>query len=323
MGGIVARHYLELLDGWRDCKAFITFGTPFLGSPQALEYLANGYKGHCPALTELMRTFTSIYQMLPAYRMVDVEGESRYVHDAGDIINVSARRAYEAYTVLDALREAAANRPSERAYPLISVVGICQRTLQSALISGGKLKSCCKPPPGVDSQHADGDGAVPLFSALAHECSRGFREFRLPEKHTSLSNHSETLQYVCEYLHQSQMRGLKNLRGPGTLPTKNNGRAWFCLDLEDAYVPGESLDLRVEMRGATSDFGELQGTIEAVVSPGVSQQVLWVREESGWVASPRLDPGLYRLSVRTTSRGPGSPPPVHDLFEVAAADITG
>src|SRR4029434_11089128 len=30
--------------GWRDCRALITFGTPYRGSANALNYLANGYK---------------------------------------------------------------------------------------------------------------------------------------------------------------------------------------------------------------------------------------------------------------------------------------
>ena len=32
MGGIVSRYYLECLDGWRDTRALITFGTPYRGS---------------------------------------------------------------------------------------------------------------------------------------------------------------------------------------------------------------------------------------------------------------------------------------------------
>jgi len=31
MGGLVARYFLEVLEGWRDTKALITFGTPYRG----------------------------------------------------------------------------------------------------------------------------------------------------------------------------------------------------------------------------------------------------------------------------------------------------
>jgi hypothetical protein len=39
MGGLVARYYLEVLEGWRDGRALITFGTPYRGSVNALSYL--------------------------------------------------------------------------------------------------------------------------------------------------------------------------------------------------------------------------------------------------------------------------------------------
>ncbi|WP_454131014.1 esterase/lipase family protein [Kitasatospora aureofaciens] len=45
MGGLVAaRYYLEALEGWRDCRALFTFGTPYRGSLNPLGFLANGYK---------------------------------------------------------------------------------------------------------------------------------------------------------------------------------------------------------------------------------------------------------------------------------------
>src|SRR5574341_2555668 len=31
MGGLVARYWLEVLEGWPDCRALITFGTPYRG----------------------------------------------------------------------------------------------------------------------------------------------------------------------------------------------------------------------------------------------------------------------------------------------------
>src|SRR5436309_12067703 len=42
MGGLVSRHYLECLDGWRNTRALVTFGTPYRGSLKAVGTLANG-----------------------------------------------------------------------------------------------------------------------------------------------------------------------------------------------------------------------------------------------------------------------------------------
>ena len=44
MGGLICRHFLEMLDGWKDTRLLITFGTPYRGSLNALDFIANGMK---------------------------------------------------------------------------------------------------------------------------------------------------------------------------------------------------------------------------------------------------------------------------------------
>jgi triacylglycerol esterase/lipase EstA (alpha/beta hydrolase family) len=56
MGGLVSRYYLEVLEGWQDSRALFTFGTPYRGSLQAVNFLANGYKQLFLDLTEVMRS---------------------------------------------------------------------------------------------------------------------------------------------------------------------------------------------------------------------------------------------------------------------------
>src|SRR5262245_50232865 len=43
MGGLVSRYFLEVLEGWRDTRVLVTFGTPYRGSLNAVGFLANGY----------------------------------------------------------------------------------------------------------------------------------------------------------------------------------------------------------------------------------------------------------------------------------------
>ena len=76
MGGLICRHFLEMLDGWKDTRLLITFGTPYRGSLNALDFIANGMKKKLGPvtllnLTELVRSFTSVYQLLPIYPCVD------------------------------------------------------------------------------------------------------------------------------------------------------------------------------------------------------------------------------------------------------------
>ncbi|MBE9070862.1 hypothetical protein IQ260_29945 [Leptolyngbya cf. ectocarpi LEGE 11479] len=95
MGGLVARHYLEVLEGWQSCRALVTFGTPYRGSVNALNFLVNGYKKLFVDLTDVMRSFTSVYQLLPIYEMVSVDGAYRRIADL-TIDTVDSKKAEHA-----------------------------------------------------------------------------------------------------------------------------------------------------------------------------------------------------------------------------------
>ena len=57
MGGLVSRYFLEVLGGWKDARALITFGTPYRGSLNALGYLSNGFaKGIGPLSVDFSST---------------------------------------------------------------------------------------------------------------------------------------------------------------------------------------------------------------------------------------------------------------------------
>ncbi len=75
MGGLVARWFLEVLGGWELTRWLITIGTPYQGAVNALETLANGVsKGLGPLrvnLSDLVRSFPSVYELLPTYPCFD------------------------------------------------------------------------------------------------------------------------------------------------------------------------------------------------------------------------------------------------------------
>ena len=76
MGGLVARYFLECLEGWRDTRRLVTFGTPYRGSLNALNFLVHGMQkrlGPIPVLdlSRLLRSFPSVYQLLPIYPCLD------------------------------------------------------------------------------------------------------------------------------------------------------------------------------------------------------------------------------------------------------------
>ena len=65
MGGLISRYFLECLGGWRDTRTLVTFGTPYRGSVSAIDALVNGKRIAFFDLSDLARSFTAIYQLLP------------------------------------------------------------------------------------------------------------------------------------------------------------------------------------------------------------------------------------------------------------------
>jgi hypothetical protein len=96
MGGLVVRYFLEVLGGWRDCRALVTFGTPYRGSLNALNFLANGYKRLFTDLSEVMRSFPSMYQLLPIYRALRIGEDYVRVAEAASVPGIDRARAEDA-----------------------------------------------------------------------------------------------------------------------------------------------------------------------------------------------------------------------------------
>jgi len=96
MSGLVSRYYLEVLEGWKDSRALFTFGTPYRGSLKAINFLANGYKQLFLDLTEVMRSLTSIYQLLPIYKVININGEYHRIAEVDNLPNIDKLKAQDA-----------------------------------------------------------------------------------------------------------------------------------------------------------------------------------------------------------------------------------
>jgi len=92
MGGIIARYYVEVLQGWEKCKTLFTVGTPHRGSVKILNYLSNGYKKLFIDVTEVLRTLTSAYQLLPIYKVLKVGDEFIRVVDSHNIPGIEQNK---------------------------------------------------------------------------------------------------------------------------------------------------------------------------------------------------------------------------------------
>jgi pimeloyl-ACP methyl ester carboxylesterase len=252
MGGLVARHYLEVLDGWRDCKALITFGTPYRGSVNALNFLANGFKKLFIDLTAVLRSFTSIYQLLPIYKMLDVNGNWQQIAERDDIPGVSKEQAAEALAFHRAIEDAVKQHEKEadylKGYKTLPIVGTQQLTLQSATLANGKLTAHKELPAWLDPRVAGGDGTVPRVSAIPIELSNEWRDTFVSERHASLQNNARILDDLRERLIQMQV-DIRNVRGTMCIPGGEKLAA-ISLELDDLYLTSEPMILKADLVNA-------------------------------------------------------------------------
>lgn len=305
MGGLVSRYFLECMEGWKVTRRLITFGTPFWGSLNALNFLVNGYRKslgpvNIVDLTELLRSLASVYQLLPVYPCYD-PGDKQLVvvARAKGIPNVSEARAQDAFAFHQRIADSQkANQSdsdySRRGYSIHTVAGIFQPTLQAARLVSGKVEFSSEYP----GKQFDGDGTVPRPSAKPREYQKD--PFFVVEIHGSLQNSRAAL---------GQLAGVL---------TNEDFEASFAalklqLQIEDSYSSAESVRI-----AARHDPAEVNITVRAKVQDiGTGKSVVdadMTRKPEGFhqlVVNP-LPAGSYRVTVSSGSTS------VTDLFLVAA-----
>jgi pimeloyl-ACP methyl ester carboxylesterase len=304
MGGLVARHYLEVLEGWRDTRTLVTFGTPYRGSLNALDFLCNGFKKKIGPLgidlTKLLRSLTSVYQLLPRYPVVDTgTGDLTRVAETADLPGVDPVRAQAALQFhLDIDTAIDARQPN--AYAIHPVVGILQPTSQSARFKNGSVQMLASHA-GVDGA---GDGTVPRVSATPLELADQGREIYAPDQHGSLQNSVGPL---------TQLIGVLSAQPTSTFRA---GLSGFGLQIDEVFAQDEPIAATVTTDDPTRAVNAV------VVDVATGRAVLESRCEAGGDGAyraqwPPLVPGDYRLTVSATE--PDSDrSPVHSLFIVAA-----
>ncbi len=196
MGGLVARYFLEVLEGWRDTKMLITLGTPHRGSVKALDVLVNGLSKRLGPvtlldLTKFVRSCPSVYQLLPIYACVgSTEEDLKHIEELTELGELDMERAHtgiEFHREIERAVEANfknALYQSSR-YHLLPVVGTDQPTFLSALLTTDGISPIetyqGKPMLG-------GDGTVPRFSATPIELSNARFETFVACPHAGLQN---------------------------------------------------------------------------------------------------------------------------------------
>ncbi|WP_329280505.1 lipase/acyltransferase domain-containing protein [Streptomyces sp. NBC_01451] len=317
MGGLIARYYVEVLGGWRDCRALITLGTPHRGSVRALDTLANGFR-HLPGVRTLTRGFPSVHQLLPVYSVIDTGAGYIRIEDAAPLPGVRQDLVGDGLGFHREIAAAAAyNAESFPAYAqqhvTLPLVGTRQSgTLQSARWNGHGVV-CSAAPPGalVPPVLADGDGAVPRVSAMPPALPEDRCRF-VPAAHSALQSPRVLTGRLLPLLLRLQSPGPMDVRGqsdPLTLVAPA-----ISSEVDDAYPGSAPATLRARVVGAarpperllarvTGEDGETLSLVLSEVAPA--------RYEVRRV----LPPGLYEIEIAADS---GSPVPeqVQDCFAV-------
>jgi pimeloyl-ACP methyl ester carboxylesterase len=309
MGGIISRYYLECLDGWRDTRALITFGTPYSGSLNAVGTLVNGLKKKIGPididLSDLARSLTSIHQLLPTYACYDSGNGKLLRIDEATIPHVDAAKAKAAAAFHDEIRQAVAAHEQdeeyrEHGYEIRPVVGILQPTHQSARANGDGI-TLVRELEGADQA---GDGTVPRVSATPAELEREANAMFASERHASLQNEEAVL---------VQMRGVLSgldVDFPAfrdAFPTIGLG-----LEVEDVYTAAEPVRIRVLPEEEPAE-PLLVKVLDAETEAEVANDTLRPSDNGWYEAELRpLAEGTYRVSAY----GSGRVEPVTDLFVV-------
>jgi pimeloyl-ACP methyl ester carboxylesterase len=209
MGGLVARYYLEVLGGWQDTRHLISFGTPYRGSLNAVDFLVHGMKkGVGPVtidLTPMLRSFTSVYQLLPIYPCVD--GGSGLVRVSElSLPGVDRARAQAALEFHREIESAVTKNRDDDAfvragYGIHPVVGIFQPTRQSVRVRGKKVEALTS----YDGSDEGGDGTVPRVSATPIEMSDDPREVYVTDRHASIQNADAVLSHLTGALTRKRL----------------------------------------------------------------------------------------------------------------------
>jgi hypothetical protein len=328
MGGLVSRYYLEVLGGWQDCKALFTFGTPYRGSLNAVDFLANGYKKAIFDLSEALRSMNSVYQLLPRYKVLKIGNDfHRIAESPVTLPNIDLAKAKDALNFHNEIDDAADTNKKDPSYQntfvTCPIVGVQQPTKQSAELLNGTISTNETLPTWLSNRShlSDGDGTVPQVSATPVQMNDlellAITDY-IAETHGSLQKQPNILENLLKVIQAAETITQSDVRGSleSVIRGKRSGQKGIGLSLDDLYLTNEPITLRAKVSEGAS-FNQLTAEITSVNSDRPPIIGNFTLENGTWVmATDNLAGGLYRVKVQTDNASSEAPNPVHDVFAV-------
>lgn len=315
MGGLIARHYLEVMGGWERCRALITYGTPYRGSLNALSFLADGFRKFGLDLSDVLRSCPSVYQLLPIYPCV-TDGQTWARVSECSIDGVDRQRAAEALQFHRDIEAAVGRRGGlGDGRVVIPVVGTEQPTNQYAVRRGSRVEISRENPDWMDENLGGGDGTVPRVSAVPIELSDEGGHVYICERHSALHSHPAARNDLVARLQATQASGWRAIRGPDVVPSLE--RSSLAVDVEDALDVGQPLHVWAKLIGPaeTGLYADIRPADDRAAAP--TEAVLEPQADGSHHAQiTGLSPGIYRVTVRSRAAGPTAPLDVTDVVAV-------
>lgn len=302
MGGLIASWWWAFMSEGIDVDQIITLGTPFRGAAKALDVLVNGMRigpfDVRQAVSDTVRTWDSVFDLLPHYQVLEGNAESMYPHDLPPAITKTvdgfSDKAREAYRKNRRLHDALVNKVLESGRnPFTAYYSQGHATLGHASIDAHSdgLVVAKGNPRAIHASWEGGDGTVPMFSAipdvLEDEVSRWRR---LAGKHQDLVEEKSVFEHVSEH---ARDRLPAAARGGGYEVS-----AYLQLDLDDVVLAGTQAEVRlrvVNKAGSVLDVGNVGGNVGG-------KRFRAERCDDGWWLAqlPALEEGVHSLMLSAT-----------------------
>lgn len=303
MGGLIASWWWAFMSEGIDVDQIITLGTPFRGAAKALDALVNGMRigpfALRQAVTDTVRTWDSVFDLLPHYQVVDGNTRCRYPYELPSGITSAVAgfsgKARAAYEKNRCLHDALLNRVVESGHnPFTVYYSQGHATLGHASIDAHSdgLVVAKGNPRAIPASWDGGDGTVPMFSTipdvLEDEVSRWRR---LRGKHQDLVEEKSVFEHVSEYARDRLPAAARGDR-------RHDVDAYLQVDLEDVVLAGTEADVRlrvVDKADSVLDVGNVGGNVGG-------KRFLANRRDDGWWSAqlPALEEGVHSLMLSAT-----------------------
>ena len=301
MGGLVAAWWWAFMSEGIDVDQIITLGTPFRGAAKALDTLLNGMRigPYVPqAVTDTVRTWDSVFDLLPHYQVVDGNDKYRYPYELPSGITSAVAgfsgKALNAYQKNQRLNDALVNKVAESGRnPFTVYYSQGHATLGHASTDAHSdgLVVAKGNPRAIPASWDGGDGTVPMFSMIPYLMERDVSRWRrLAGKHQDLVEEKSVFEHLSEY---SRTRLPAAARGGSY-----EASAYLQLDLDDVVLAGTEAEVRlrvVDKDGNALDPKNVGGNVRG-------HRFVAERSDDGWWLArlPRLEEGVHSVMLSAT-----------------------